>query len=47
MDLMFSDCISLKSLELSNFNSKSVTTMNYMFQQSSNLTSLDLRSFIT
>ena len=47
MYLMFSDCSSLTSLDLSSFNTANVTSMSYMFADCSSLTSLDLSSFNT
>ena len=44
---MFEKCISLISLNLNNFDTSSVTTMDGMFQQCSSLISLDLSSFNT
>ena len=42
---MFGECSSLKSLDLSGFNTANVTDMSYMFYYCSKLTSLDLSSF--
>ena len=47
MELMFSDCSKLTSLDLSSFNTANVTNMGYMFSGCSSLTSLDLSSFNT
>ena len=47
MTNMFSNCSSLTSLDLSNFNTSNVTSMKYMFQYCSSLTSLDLSNFNT
>ena len=44
---MFSDCSSLTSLNLSNFNTNNVTDMRYMFFKCSSLTSLNLSNFNT
>ena len=44
---MFLSCFSLKSLDLSNFNTSNVTNMNSMFFNCSGLTSLDLGNFNT
>ena len=44
---MFSGCSNLISLNLSNFNTSSVTSMNYMFSGCSNLISLNLSNFNT
>ena len=47
MEVMFSNCNKLTSLDLSNFDTSNVTTMAYMFDTCSNLTSLDLSTFDT
>ena len=47
MGYMFSGCIALTSLDLSNFNTANVTIMDCMFLSCSGLTSLDLSSFNT
>ena len=47
MDNMFSDCSSLTSLYLSNFDTSKVTNMYAMFDNCSSLTSLDLSNFNT
>ena len=47
MGFMFLDCLSLTSLDLSNFNTSNVTNMNSMFWGCSALTSLDLSNFNT
>ena len=44
---MFSDCSTLSSLDLSNFNTAIVTNMSYMFYGCSTLSSLDLSNFNT
>ena len=44
---MFSYCSMLTSLDLSNFDTSSVTNMAYMFNYCSGLTSLDLSNFDT
>lgn len=44
---LFSGCSSLKSLDLSNFDSSNVTDMSYMFEYCGNLTNLDLSNFDT
>ena len=44
---MFRYCTSLKSLNLSNFNTSSVTDMSYIFNYCSSLKSLDLSNFDT
>ena len=47
MSNMFSDCSSLTSLNLSNFNTNKVTNMAYMFCDCSSLVSLELKYFNT
>ncbi len=47
MNSMFLACVSLTTLDLSNFNTSNVTTMSSMFYNCSSLTSLDLSSFNT
>ena len=47
MEMMFTGCLALKSLDLSTFNTAKVTTMRGMFYDCSGLTSLDLGSFNT
>ena len=42
---MFSNCSSLTSLDLSNFNTSRVINMQYMFYGCSSMTSLDLSNF--
>ena len=44
---MFWNCKNLTSLDLSNFNTENVTTMNDMFSGCKNLTSLNLSNFNT
>ena len=44
---MFSFCRSLESLDLSNFDTSNVTSMNYMFSYCFSLSGLDLSSFDT
>ncbi len=44
---LFSGCSSLTSLDLSGFDTSSVTNMGYMFSGCSSLTSLDLSGFVT
>ena len=44
---MFSDCSSLISLDLLNFNTQNVTDMKYMFYNCRSLISLDLSNFNT
>ena len=45
--LMFCDCSSLTTLDLSGFNTSNITSMNGMFAGCSGLTSLDLSGFNT
>ena len=47
MSYMFSNCSSLPSLNLSNFNTNNVKDMNHMFSSCSSLTSLNLSNFNT
>ena len=47
MSYMFHDCLSLTSLNLSNFDTSSVIYMDYMFSGCNKLTSLDLSNFNT
>ena len=47
MSSMFFDCISLESLNLSNFNTENVTNMSGMFHNCSSLEKLDLSKFDT
>ena len=42
---MFSDCSSLKSLDLSNINIYNIKDMSYMFSECFSLTSFDLSNF--
>ena len=44
---MFSDCISLKSIDLSSFNTQNVNTMYQMFFNCTSLTSINLSNFNT
>ena len=44
---MFSGCSSLKSIDLSSFNTTNVNNMNSMFFYCSSLQSIDLSSFNT
>ena len=44
---MFWNCTSLKSIDLSKFNTSNVTNMGYMFFYCSSLKSIDLSSFKT
>lgn len=45
MNSMFSNCLSLTTLDLSNFDTSNATDMHHMFNQCSDLTNLDLSSF--
>ena len=45
MEYMFQKCCALKALDLSSFDTSSVTDMSYMFYGCSRLTSIDLSSF--
>jgi surface protein len=47
MEFMFSNCSSLTSLDLSNFNTSNVKNMESIFYNCSSLTSLDLSNFNT
>ena len=47
MNFMFSQCSSLKELNLSNFNTNNVTYMSFMFSRCSSLKELDLSNFNT
>ena len=47
ISLMFMDCSSLKSIDLSSFNGSNITNMNGMFSNCSSLESIDLSSFDT
>ena len=44
---MFGDCGNLTSIDVSNFDTQSVTNMDFMFFQCYSLTSLDLSNFDT
>ena len=44
---MFYDCKSLKSLDISNFNTQNVNNMSGMFYNCKSLTSLDVSNFNT
>ena len=44
---MFSGCISLKELNLSNFNTNNVTNMGFKFYRCSSLTELNISNFST
>ena len=44
MSCMFSNCSSLKELNLSNFNTNNVTNMNYMFSRCSEQLKLKIKS---
>ena len=47
MGMMFSNCMSLKTLDLSSFNTANVEAMEYMFQYCSALESLNVSNFNT
>ena len=47
LSYMFYDCSSLKSIDLSSFNTNNVTNMRSMFEYCSSLKSIDLSSFNT
>lgn len=47
MDQMFSNCVGVKSLDLSNFDTSNVTNMEGMFKQCNNLESIDVSNFDT
>ena len=47
MDELFYNCISLQSLDLSNFITSNVTNMNKMFYNCNSLIKLNLSNFIT
>ena len=42
MSCMFCECTALKELDISNFNTKNVTTMKQMFTECSSLKELNL-----
>jgi surface protein len=42
---MFSSCSSLRSIDLSNFNTESVTNMDSIFAECTSLFSINLSSF--
>ena len=44
---MFSECSSLKELNLNNFNTNNVTDMSYMFRGCSSLKELNINNFNT
>ena len=44
---MFSDCLELENLDLSNFNTLNVTNMQGMFNECNELKYLDLSNFNT
>ena len=44
MESMFSECSSLKELNLNNFNTNNVTDMRYMFSKCSDELKLNIRS---
>ena len=47
MSCMFNKCSSLKSIDLSKFNTNNVTNMSFMFYRCSSLNSIDLSKFNT
>ena len=47
MKYMFADCVNIKKLDLSKFNTKNVNNMNGMFLLNESLEELDLSSFDT
>jgi len=47
MEYMFSECMSLEKLDLSNFDTENVNNMRGMFQNCYNLKELDISSFNT
>lgn len=47
MSYMFSSCLRLTSLDITNFNTANVTDMSYMFNSCTKLTSLDVTNFNT
>ena len=47
MNYMFDNCESLKSLDLTKFNTENVTSMKFMFEACTTLTSLDVSNFNT
>ena len=47
MSAMLDNCSSLKSIDLSSFNTSNVKYMGYMFDNCSSLKSIDLSSFNT
>ena len=47
MSYMFFDCISLKSIDVSSFNTEKVEEMQYMFKYCKSLTSINLSNFNT
>ena len=44
---LFSECKSLKNIDLSNFNTQNITDMSYMFYKCYSLTNIDLSNFNT
>ena len=44
---MFYKCFSLKSINISNFNTEKTSDMDYMFYHCSNLSSIDISNFVT
>ena len=47
LSFMFYNCFSLKSIDLSSFNTNNATDMSYMFYDCSSLNSIDISSFNT
>lgn len=47
LSYIFSECVSLSSIDLSSFHTDSATTMSFMFSNCTNLATLDLSSFNT
>ncbi len=47
MSYMFNGCESLKSIDISNFNTNNVTNMSYMFNECESLKSIDISNFNT
>ena len=46
-NFIFSECKSLKNIDLSNFNTQNVTDMSYMFNKCKSLINIDLSNFDT
>ena len=45
MTLMFGNCISIRNLDLTNFQGKNINNMNAMFFNCSSLTNLNMKKF--